>query len=690
MGLTNTSNTTPELEKGLQSLAETFVDQKTLGYLLETLDHVRIEKVSNKRYQTKKKENILLVNTDTNAIWGNYTLFLPSKLPVWELLFLISHLHETFGLTQYARIDETISKIAILVWYLINNENKKIKNEEKNKKNENKDIKNEEKDKDKNETNQESSNLSHIYETFWLTQYARISEIVYKIATFVWYKNKDKNATNQKSSNQKSSNQESSNPWIQKIKALLDPISDKYGITDEFKKAIQDYKIKPTAKNREFIAYLLENNTNKDKIWNIVERWTQDLTTNLTKELDRTFLRKWENLLRRGMETITQAEQWAVQEKQKQMEENNQPWKIRTRVETDTLDEKAQLLRDKIQIDKRKEKLATARANNNTAEINKIELAATNAIIARLYEYPCQNTPDNHGYQPPKIQKYKEIYCVGFSLLGHAFLSELGIRHQWLNIPSHSALSINIWDKLYYFDATVDQEVHEYIYGESMGAYRKIKLESVSFNEDIYAYPWDPEDILLAQLYNNKWISLAKPGQRDEAIDMYDKAIELDPKDGGAYNNKWVSLNKLGKYDEAIDMYDNAIELDPNNSAAYNNKWVSLDDLGKYEKAIDMYDKAIALDPKYSSAYKNKWISLAKLKKHKEAAIYYYTYRVLTNKIPTWTAQTLLQKTINEFITNKDFEWLRCYLLEPTTQDNALQKNILTDIRVFLAELFSK
>gem|GEM_PF-2256286 len=68
MGLTNTSNTTPELEKGLQSLAETFVDQKTLGYLLETLDHVRIEKVSNKRYQTKKKENILLVNTDTNAI----------------------------------------------------------------------------------------------------------------------------------------------------------------------------------------------------------------------------------------------------------------------------------------------------------------------------------------------------------------------------------------------------------------------------------------------------------------------------------------------------------------------------------------------------------------------------------------------------------------------------------------------
>jgi len=47
---------------------------------------------------------------------------------------------------------------------------------------------------------------------------------------------------------------------------LLDPISDKYGITDEFKKAIQDYKIKPTAKNREFIAYLLENNTNKDKI----------------------------------------------------------------------------------------------------------------------------------------------------------------------------------------------------------------------------------------------------------------------------------------------------------------------------------------------------------------------------------------------------------------------------------------
>ena len=45
---------------------------------------------------------------------------------------------------------------------------------------------------------------------------------------------------------------------------------------------------------------------------------------------------------------------------------------------------------------------------------------------------------------PSGIVDNKEIYCVGFSLIGHAMLSELGIAHQGIDIPNHSALSVDI------------------------------------------------------------------------------------------------------------------------------------------------------------------------------------------------------------------------------------------------------
>jgi len=52
------------------------------------------------------------------------------------------------------------------------------------------------------------------------------------------------------------------------------------------------------------------------------------------------------------------------------------------------------------------------------------------------------------------------------------------------------------------------------------------------------------------------------------------------------------------EYAKALDCYDNAIELDPKDAAAWNNKGSSLYNLGRYEKALGCYDKAIELDPR--------------------------------------------------------------------------------------------
>jgi len=57
----------------------------------------------------------------------------------------------------------------------------------------------------------------------------------------------------------------------------------------------------------------------------------------------------------------------------------------------------------------------------------------------------------------------------------------------------------------------------------------------------------------------------------------------------------------LNKYEEAIQCYDKAIELDPNYADAWNNKGLAFDSLDKHEEALKLYEKAIELDPNYDS-----------------------------------------------------------------------------------------
>ena len=55
----------------------------------------------------------------------------------------------------------------------------------------------------------------------------------------------------------------------------------------------------------------------------------------------------------------------------------------------------------------------------------------------------------------------------------------------------------------------------------------------------------------------------------DNAIENYDKAIDMEPYSADAWYNKGSALEELSKYDEAIKCYDNAIDIEPD----YVNAW---------------------------------------------------------------------------------------------------------------------
>ncbi|MCA8925616.1 MAG: tetratricopeptide repeat protein, partial [Planctomycetes bacterium] len=126
----------------------------------------------------------------------------------------------------------------------------------------------------------------------------------------------------------------------------------------------------------------------------------------------------------------------------------------------------------------------------------------------------------------------------------------------------------------------------------------------------------DPENPLA---YCNRGASKAGLGRHAEAIEDYDRALQLDPTIALAYCNRGVSKRSLGRHAEALEDFDRALELDPQDPNAYVNRGLSKADLGRDEDAIEDYDRALRLDPQDAGAYANRGVSNDHLGRKAEA-----------------------------------------------------------------------
>jgi tetratricopeptide (TPR) repeat protein len=90
----------------------------------------------------------------------------------------------------------------------------------------------------------------------------------------------------------------------------------------------------------------------------------------------------------------------------------------------------------------------------------------------------------------------------------------------------------------------------------------------------------------------------------DRAIQGYDQAIQLDPKNAVvAYVSRGWAYAIKGDYNRAIQDYDQAIQLDPKNAVAYRNRGVAYESKADHDRAIQDFDQAIQLDPKDTAAF---------------------------------------------------------------------------------------
>jgi Tfp pilus assembly protein PilF len=91
-----------------------------------------------------------------------------------------------------------------------------------------------------------------------------------------------------------------------------------------------------------------------------------------------------------------------------------------------------------------------------------------------------------------------------------------------------------------------------------------------------------------------------------DALEEFDRAVEIDPGNADAYYWRARALTKAGRYDGAVEDLKKAVDLNPRFAAAYDTMgWLYLQ-LRQWDKGIAALDRSIELKPDDGWAYTNR------------------------------------------------------------------------------------
>jgi tetratricopeptide (TPR) repeat protein len=119
--------------------------------------------------------------------------------------------------------------------------------------------------------------------------------------------------------------------------------------------------------------------------------------------------------------------------------------------------------------------------------------------------------------------------------------------------------------------------------------------------------------------YNNRGNAYHALGRYRQAIEDFNKAIEIKTDFPEAYNNRGNAYLALGNYKLAMGDINKAMEIKPDYATAHNSRGNVYQNLGNYHQAIEDYGRAIENKPRYAEAYYNRGTAYNKLGNYRQA-----------------------------------------------------------------------
>lgn len=140
------------------------------------------------------------------------------------------------------------------------------------------------------------------------------------------------------------------------------------------------------------------------------------------------------------------------------------------------------------------------------------------------------------------------------------------------------------------------------------------------YGEAAEAYDRVLEQAAVAEVYLNKGVVLSAAGRDSEALQCFDKAIELKPELSGAHFNRANIYKASMQNSKAAEGYKEALKLDPKVHGGWFGLAHVLNELEDFEGALEAADKAIELAPAvHVPSHNERVFSLLKLNRGSEA-----------------------------------------------------------------------
>ncbi len=149
--------------------------------------------------------------------------------------------------------------------------------------------------------------------------------------------------------------------------------------------------------------------------------------------------------------------------------------------------------------------------------------------------------------------------------------------------------------------------------------------------------------------YRKQGIDFLQEYEYQSAIDMFDRALEINPRDNALYFYRGYSYLRLNRYDQAVADLEKATNLDQTNADAYSSLAVAYLELKDFEEVIRTATKAIMLNPNDAASYFNRGIAYNFTNQYDKA---YSDFDHVVNLEPTnedaIRNRELLQRKIND------------------------------------------
>lgn len=158
-----------------------------------------------------------------------------------------------------------------------------------------------------------------------------------------------------------------------------------------------------------------------------------------------------------------------------------------------------------------------------------------------------------------------------------------------------------------------------------------------------------------AKEWYDKGLALIEESKYEEALEAFDKAIQINPNYGYAKLMKIITLRILSRCEEAdLELLEHANMQIHNNPSmgSWLEKTTALINLGRYDEALDAINNTIQYEPDNNSLWSTKGFLLNILGKKNEALKYHE--KSVQNKTDDFAALQLYAITLNDLGRHED------------------------------------